>query len=104
MLSPQLKAIAVSLGGLVALCVITSNNGITSTLEKAHKEKAKGVSDVKELEVLMEEAEKAPDTMQRLVSSIHTIATLKAKGHDTHPLMNKAHAVRQSAMGSMGYH
>ena len=104
MISAQLKAVAVSLAGVAALCVLTSNNGITTTLEKANKaSKKEEGSSSSNLEALIQEAEGSNDSMQGLISSVHTIATLKAQGQHDHPLISRAHAVRQSALGSLGY-
>lgn len=98
MLSPQLKAVAVSVGCVAALCVVTSSNGVMSTIEKAAPKQPSN-----NLEPLMEEAERSEDPLRGLISSVHTIATLTANNDTASPLMARAHRVRQSALSKLNY-
>ena len=99
MLSPQLKAIAVSVGCVVGLCVMTSKNSVTSL--KATGTAAQGGGG--DLDPLMDEAEQSQDPVRGLISSVHTIATLTANRDTGNPLMQRAHRVRQGALAKLGY-
>ena len=99
MLSPHLKAIAVSVGGVVGLCVMTSKNSVTSL--KATGKAAQGGGG--DLDPLMDEAEQSQDPVRGLISSVHTIATLTANRDTGNPLMQRAHRVRQGALAKLGY-
>ena len=99
LLSPQLKAIAISVGCVVGLCVMTSKNSVTS-MKAATGAAAQSGGD---LDPLIDEAEQSEDPVRGLISSVHTIATLTANRDTGNPLMQRAHRVRQGALAKMGY-
>ena len=98
--SPHLKALVATLVGVAALCVVTSHNGLTATLEKAKKDESG--SEEKDLEALMAEAEGNRQTqpLQSVISSVHTLATMKARGMQG-PLESRARTVLQQASGML---